>query len=246
MSMGNLIELAFSSTHTAHAARVEDLADLPGALLDLGLRPPYLTLVLAGGASGVVDGDFARLRPLFAESLAPLAESLGAAVVDGGTDAGVMQMMGQARASGPYHFPLIGLLGERLTNGLGHLGRSNRAPLEPHHTHFILAQHISDLDEPIWLSRTASALSGSMPSVTLLVNGGAIAYREVSQSIADGRPVLVVAGSGRAADRLAQAMRGKAADRQDQELAASGLLHLIDLSEGRDHLSQAIQKVSLP
>jgi hypothetical protein len=41
-------------------------------------------------------------------------------------------------------------------------------------------------------------------------------------------------------------MRGEAADRQDQELAASGLLHLIDLSEGRDHLSQAIEKVSLP
>ena len=55
------------------------------------------------------DADMARLRPLFVETLAPLAEALGAFVVDGGTDAGVMRLMGQAHAETGATFPLIGV-----------------------------------------------------------------------------------------------------------------------------------------
>ena len=46
-------------------------------------------------------------------------------------------------------------------------------------------------------------LAGGAPSATVLVNGGEIARQDVAQSLAAGRPVVVVAGTGRLADELA-------------------------------------------
>jgi hypothetical protein len=37
-----------------------------------------------------------RLQQLFVEAIAPIAQELGVAVVDGGTDAGIMRFIGQA------------------------------------------------------------------------------------------------------------------------------------------------------
>jgi hypothetical protein len=68
--------------------------EVPGRLAELGLRPPRPVVVLVGGADGLDDAGLARLRPLFEEGLAPLADSLGACVVDGGTDAGVRSRPG--------------------------------------------------------------------------------------------------------------------------------------------------------
>ncbi|MBD2244708.1 hypothetical protein H6G26_14110 [Nostoc sp. FACHB-888] len=48
-------------------------------------------------------------KRLFTEVLAPIAESLGAYVVDGATDAGVMQLIGEARTYINARFALIGV-----------------------------------------------------------------------------------------------------------------------------------------
>jgi hypothetical protein len=60
--------------------------------------------------------------------------------------------------------------------------------------------------------------------VTVLVNGGDTAWEDVRHSVEAGRPAIAVAGSGRTADRLAQALRGEIADERAIALSASGLL----------------------
>ena len=83
-------------------------------------------------------------------------------------------------------------------------------------------------DETPWLLRVAALLAGDRPSLTLLVNGGAVALGEVAASIEADRPVLVAGGSGRAADTLAAAMRGEPAEERVQALVDSGGVRLGD------------------
>lgn len=51
-----------------------------------------------------------KLHTFFLEYLASMSEVLRATVVDGGTAAGIMQLMGQARAEHSASFPFIGVV----------------------------------------------------------------------------------------------------------------------------------------
>jgi len=99
----------------AQVVQVCQKQDILTALQTLGLscRP---TLVLIGGASRISPTDTDRLQHLFIEVLAPLAEELGAIVVDGGTNAGVMQLIGWARSSLSATFPLVGVSPRQLVH----------------------------------------------------------------------------------------------------------------------------------
>lgn len=90
-------QYTFANKLTAKAIHVHSFAELSEALPQLGLHRAYPTLVLVGGASGIGEADIIRLQRLFVEEIAPLAQEFGVAVVDGGTDAGIMQFIGQAR-----------------------------------------------------------------------------------------------------------------------------------------------------
>lgn len=236
--------LTFPKGLAARGVWVGRPAELPGALRELGLRPPRPTLALVGGAGGMNEFDLARLRLLFEGALAPLAESLGAFVVDGGTDAGVMRLMGQARARTGAAFPLVGVAATGTVALPGTApSHPEAASLEPHHTHFVLVPGAKWGDESPWLSRVAGALAAGAPSVTVLVNGGEIARQDVSRSIQAGRPVVVVAGSGRTADTLAAALRGEADDAQAKTLATSGLLRMVDVAISPNAISREIEQV---
>jgi hypothetical protein len=75
--------------------------------------------------------------------------------------------------------------------------------LPSHHSHFVLVPGENWGDESRWLSRVAQTLAEDRPTVTILINGGEIALRDVQHSVDAHRPVLVLEGSGRAADDLA-------------------------------------------
>ena len=229
--MEESFEVAFPDGSEARAVRVRRSEGLPSALRELGLGRPRPVLVLVGGAGGLDGADMARLRPLFTEVLVPLAESLGASVVDGGTDAGVMRLMGRARAEGGAAFPLVGVAAAGTISLPGAPApRPDAAPLEPNHTHFVLVPGSAWGDEARWLARVASALAGGAPSVTVLVDGGETAWEDAAASVEAGRPVVAVSGSGRAADTLAGVVRGEAGDGRAGELAISGLLRAADPS----------------
>ena len=236
--------LTFPNGITAFAARVQGAAELPAAVGQMGLSGPRPTLVLVGGADGLHQPDLHRLRPLFAGTLAPLAQDLGVSVVDGGTDAGVMRLMGQARADAKGDFPLIGVAAVgTITLPGASLTPPGTSSLEPNHTHFLLVPGSRWGDESPWLSRTAEVLADGAPSVTVLVDGGETAWQDVTESVQAHRPVVVVAGSGRVADTLAAALAGEATGERARELAASGLIHSVKLSESSDTLTQLIGEI---
>jgi len=216
------------------SVHVERLADLESALLELGLAGGRPTIVVAGGAGGVAEPELDRLRPLFTQ-LALAAARLGAAVVDGGTDAGVMRLLGRARVEQGGSFPLVGVAARSLVVQPGTAVEGDRAPLEPNHSHVVLVPGERWGDETPWLVRVADCVAGGCPSLTLLVNGGDVALEEVAASVAAGRPVLVVAGSGRAADGVAAASSGIVAGPRARDLAASELVHVAELGDDSGH-----------
>jgi hypothetical protein len=236
----------FGDRLAANAIPVNSFAQLSKALAQIGLNRAHPTLVLVGGAGGISEADLHRLQQLFAEAIAPIVEKLGVIVVDGGTDAGIMRFIGQARTAMEGTFPLVGvvavgtvILPDRPPNN------PDAAPLEPNHTHFVLVPGTNWGDESPWLAQTASVLSEGYPSVTLVVNGGEITLLDVSYSVNAKRPAIALEGTGRTADKLAAALRGEATDRRAQELVSSGYIQAIDLLNNPAQLTEAIaQKLS--
>jgi hypothetical protein len=239
--MNNIIPIKFTITQTTPAARVQNFDELPRAARDLGLPSPRPVIVLVGGAGGMTEFDLARLRPLFDEVLAPIAEELGAIVVDGGTDAGVMRLMGQARAT--RKFPLVGVVVEQLAGLPLQPLLKDQWTLEAHHTHFVFTPGSHWGDESIWISRLATVLACSQPSVSVLINGGEIAYQDVAHSLEQRRTVIIIDGSGRTADVLAEALRGKVKDTRAGQLAASGLLTSVRLADGPNVLRAVLHRL---
>ncbi|MGQ4649059.1 hypothetical protein [Lyngbya aestuarii] len=239
------LNLTFSNGQKACAIEVDDSGDLPAALSQIGLQGSRPVLVVIGGASKMSEESLARLDQLFVEVLAPIAQQLQALVVDGGTDAGVMQMMGQARAEIAGTFPLVGIapVGRIVLPDAPPVS-TEKTPLEPNHTHFVLIPGSTWGDESPWLSRVATTLAGEAPSITVLANGGEIALVDASENIKAGRPLVVLAGSGRLADEITRASRYP--EQQARELITKllqeGHLTLFDLSEPLTELSQLLRE----
>jgi SLOG in TRPM, prokaryote len=222
----------FEGGRTATAVRVDQPSDISAALAALGLHTPQRVVALVGGAGRMDASELARLRPLFERGLAPLADRLGVVVIDGGTDAGVMHLIGRARTWAGATFPLLGVAAAGTVWFPGHHPAHEDAwLLDAHHTHFVLVPGAEWGDEAPWIARVATELAGGWPSVTVLVNGGEIAYTDAGYSLHAGRPVLAIAGSGRTADQVAGAVRGGPADERAVRLAASGLVEAVDADD---------------
>lgn len=216
--------IEFDDGRTARVTRPRGLADLPAAIGELGLDVGRPVLVVVGGAAGLDDHAKQRLGGLFSDVLVPVANEWNAAVIDGGTDSGVMQLLGQAAAKAPS-FPLVGVVAEKLVALPGDDAEPGEgSTLECHHTHFVLVPGSAWGDESPWLARAATEIAAGAPSVTVLVNGGQITLRDAANSVAAGRPVLAVKGTGRAADRIAAALDGDRTDPEAAELASSPLV----------------------
>ena len=237
------IEIVFPDEALACAIRVEQEEDLPLALEKLGLHVPTRVLVLVGGAAGVPTVEADSLRSLFVEVLAPLAQELSTSVVDGGTDSGVMRLMGLSRSEIGATFPLVGVaaFGTVALPG-GPTPSDDAAPLEPHHTQFVLVPGSVWGCESPWIARTAGKLADGASSVTVLVNGGETAWEDVHHSVIARRPVVVLAGSGRTADVLAAALQGRSTNDRARELCASGLIRAVDLASGTESLTNKIRE----
>ncbi|MBF2001094.1 MAG: hypothetical protein IGS38_10280 [Synechococcales cyanobacterium M58_A2018_015] len=235
--------IAFDNGKTARIVRLQGRPELPEALAELGLDTSRPVLVLVGGASNLAEDDYRRLQTLFVETLAPLAEALGVVVIDGGTNAGVMQLMGQAREQIGGTFPLMGVA----PSGKVHVSSSRSSTasqyLEPHHTHFILVPGSKWGDESHYISEIASLIAGESPSVTVLINGGQVSLQDVESSIAEDRPVVVIAGTGRLADDIAAALRNpqSAASNTLAPVLQRGRFQPFDLAQSGTQLHSFLQ-----
>ena len=187
-----------------------------------------------------------HLATLFADGVAPVAAELGALIIDGGTQSGVMAMMGEAVARHPGKCQLLGIAPKgKITNPeiAGGSEISDGAALEPNHSHFVLVES----DE--WGGETAKMLelarAFNAPIVAILVNGGAIAADEALQSVRNGWPLLVIEGSGRFADELSAAIRdGQFAKSVEvSEIARSGRVTLFHVDDAAEKLRDELRRM---
>ena len=218
---------------TVTAVHVVHADDLPAALRAVGLLDrPRPVVVVVGGAGRMSSDELHELLPLFVQGVVPVVERLGAVGVDGGTRAGVMLLFGRARTAAAGSFPLVGVVAGATVEAPGTgPARAGAAELDPDHTHVVVVPGDDWGDETPWIAGTAAVLAGGAPSVTVLVNGGDIAWSDVQCSVEAGRPVLVLDGSGRTADELAAALRGERTDPRALPLAASGLVRAVPVSD---------------
>jgi hypothetical protein len=180
------------------------------ALHSLGFKKSRPVIVLVGG-TGAFQAEERELIHRVMQALFDVAQSTHAAMIDGGTQAGIMAAAGQIHQQGGYDFPLIGVAAEgtvtwpgRKLSVLRKLRRGRSAPLDPHHTHFILVPGKNWGDESSWIAEVASQLAGDQPSVTILINGGKISHdQDVPNNLQSGHSVFVIEGSGGAADEFA-------------------------------------------
>jgi hypothetical protein len=218
--------LEFPNTGDALGVRVSEANELNSALAALGLHPPRPAVVVVGGAGGFDEADMDRLRALFVSGIVPVMEKFGAVGVDGGTLAGVMRLFGEARAA--VGIPLVGVVAAGTVQLPGtQPPQQGAAELEPHHTHFVIVPGDQWGAESPWIAQAATVLADGAPSITVLINGGEIAYADVERSVQAGRSVVAVAGSGRTADEFAAALAGESADERAAALIPSGLIRSV-------------------
>jgi SLOG in TRPM, prokaryote len=205
------------------------------AILDaLEIASPRAVILLFGGAAGLDDECKAHLTTLFADGVTPVAAELGALIIDGGTQSGVMAIMGEAVARNDRRPQLLGIAPEgKVTHPeiAGGSAVSDGAPLEPNHSHFVLVESAEWGGETGKMLELAGAFK--MPVVAILVNGGAIAADEALRCVRNGWQLLVVEGSGRFADELSAAVRdGQSAKSVEvSEIARSGRVALFHVDE---------------
>lgn len=182
-------------------------SDLAQAIAELGLESGYPVIVLIGGEIDEQQADVTR-RAI--QAISKVAEDLKAVVICGCTDMGIMAEIGQIRSGNDYKFPLVGITPEELVTWPGgpHSGKffgwgEKRWQLEPHYSHLILVPGSQFGDEAPWIVDAASLLSKEHQSVTILINGGEVARKDIELSLENGRPVIALSRSGRLADELA-------------------------------------------
>ncbi len=217
---------------------------LTAALSELSLTRTRPILILVGGAASLDATTAGALLPIF-ERLAPRLDELDALVIDGGTPFGVMALMGLARCRSAAGFPLLGVapLGlialdptARVPDPPG-VAADAKVPLDANHTHFLLVPGERWGDESPWITDVAEHLAGGHGSLMLVAAGGGITLLDVMHRLRAGGRVLVLAGSGGTADRLASWRRtGRPLPELDPEAADAALVEVLDLAEAGSRL----------
>jgi len=232
-------EIAFDNGNRAVVVTASRDTDAQTILKALDLPQPHALIMVFGGAKALDHSRKARLAELLSDAIAPAAADLGALIIDGGTQSGVMAMMGEAVARCGRKCPLLGMAPAGKVSYPGapaEAAIADGAPLEPNHSHFVLVESDEWGGETGTMFELARALN--VPVATMLVNGGAIAAEEARQSVRNGWHLLVVEGSGRFADELSAAARDDqfAKSVEVSEIARSGRVALF-------HVDDAAQKL---
>lgn len=232
-----------------HARAVSCSADTHAALLQslLKLPQPDALIAVVGGAFQMDEQLYPHVRQLLAEGVVASGALANGMIVDGGTFAGVMQLIGEVRVAQPHAFPLLGVspAGCVVYPGRQPVPESTeQVPLDPNHSHFVLVDAAEWGGETSTMYELVQLFSAHCPSVALVINGGAIALQEVLSNVRQQRPVIVIEGSGRIADEIAHAIREQSASIADPaliEIVTHGSLHLFPLTGSPSDLASLVR-----
>jgi len=172
----------------------------------LELPTPKTLFLILGGASDLDEALQPRLLQLFSRGLARVAADTGAVIMDGGTASGVMSITGQGVAERRRKSTLLGVApAGKVTYPGSSASAEDVVALEQNHTHFVLVDSQEWGGETEALFEIADSLAGPQTAVmAILVNGGPVSRDEVLRSVRRGWPLVVISGTGRLADEIAQ------------------------------------------
>ena len=223
-----------------------DTQNLP-ALLHI---PSFSSVIMImGGAALMEDSGSAHPADLFTHGVALLAATHNALIIDGGTQAGVMELMGIGVAEQHRRSPLLGIAPAELVTYPGQLdriGQKERVSLDTNHSHFVLVETDEWGGETAIMYELAHIFSQGRPSIAIVVNGGAIAIQETLYNVRQQRPIIVLQGSGRAADDIARLWQEKPSAITDPHLAEiiqHGQIHLFPVTGSASELMQLMRQL---
>src|SRR5262245_388587 len=220
---------------------------------------------LSGGAAKMADSTKEKVLGLL-QALAVIADERKLAVGDGGTNTGLMGAAGEVGRRALRPFMLIGVAPAAEVTRSDEPGKT---PVEPNHTRLVAVTNEAwateqrargwKPDDGYWGSETDVMydLFGQMaqgrPSATVVANGGTVTVEEVGRNMAQGRTMIVVAGSGRAADASVAVLEAReSADEEVQKLMPSverlnptghpDLFEVFPLERGADGLAAVLRR----
>ncbi|MBW4437489.1 MAG: hypothetical protein KME04_10165 [Pleurocapsa minor GSE-CHR-MK-17-07R] len=231
--------ISFPMGRKAKAVAVDRAADPTQTARTLGLDLRRPAMAVMGGAGLMTPEAAVLLRSIIEDGLTHFAQANNVTLVDGGTTTGVMGLIGTARARRGYTFPLVGVAPMRKIAFPGYDNPDKIADLDPNHTHFALTSGDDFGAESDMLAGLALAVADhDRPMLGVVINGGEIVKQE-AHARATGAlraPLLVLEGSGRLADVLAQARTQPTEDVQVRETLEQGSVHFVDISGGPERL----------
>jgi len=163
---------------------------------------------LSGGASKMRDDHQRQLLAMFDALSLVTKAGRRIAVGDGGTKAGIMEAAGLARQASGNAFPLIGVA------PAPEIPPRGQTPVDPNHSHVVAVDNPAAPAKDAWGSETDTMywlfarLAEGRPSVAIVANGGGITLTEVEANVTAGRRMILIGGSGRAADALVSLLKG--------------------------------------
>ena len=195
------------ATITVSSATPEESAQLSALIADVRKQADAFVF-LSGGASRMHEDQQRQLLGMFDALLLLAKAGRRIAVGDGGTKAGIMEAAGLARRASGGAFPLIGVA------PASEIPPRGKMPVDPNHSHVVAVNNPSAGAQDAWGSETGTMywlfdkLAAGRPSVTIVANGGGITLHEVDANVRAQRRMVVIAGSGRAADALISLLKG--------------------------------------
>lgn len=195
-------------------------------------KTPKPVILIIGGADDLDEKVKSRLLQLSGRGIARAAADMNAVIVDGGTESGVMKMMGQGVADRGFKSTLIGVAPLGLVSYPGSEGGGN-TPLDPNHSHFVLIDGKDWGDETSMIFKLMDWFKSEAHAVAVLAGGGEVTRHEVLQAVRQTLPLIVVEGSGGVADEIATAWKARPALPDDPtmaEIIADGRIELHPLS----------------
>ena len=185
----------------------------------LGLPQPRALLVLNGGTAKLEHTLKQQLERHIADGLARVAAEEQITLISGGTDAGVFALLGRGLSTWGRTAPCIGVAVDALSQRRGH--PQGDAPLEPHHSHFVLVDGKQWGDETETMYSLVHELAKHCPSIAVFAGGG----------------------SGRTTDAVLAEQAGtlSPSDKRLQRIAQSGLIIPCDIRQEPTVLMNSIR-----
>ena len=221
----------------------QDIASVRDAL---GIPTPAPVVLISGGADTLDPGIEPKLTQLIGRGLLRASRAAGAVIIDGGTDAGVMGLIGRTAGAMAEPAPIIGVAPEALIQSAAISpveSDGGRVALAPNYTHFVLTEgHVWGAETPMMFD-LAQAIAGKLPVIMVLIGGGPVALSEVLNAVRRRWCVLIVQGSKGIADELLAQWKTEVVENDDPliaEILADGDLHAFPMSDPPEALARRI------